>query len=148
MYKIQWHFRSDIWWQSWNCKSGCLLFFTFSISALPPLLKCHCTFYMYGPLVKKTGLQIFKRCSIDWIIAQTILKVPEWAEIENMKNDRLSHFQFQLYHQMSLLKCHSTFYIYGPLGKNDFCKILKRWLISWIIDQNVQRVLVFAVFAL
>ncbi len=31
-----------------------------------------------------------------------------------MKVYHFSHFQFQLCHQRSLLKCHCTFYIYGP----------------------------------
>ncbi len=29
------------------------------------------------------------------------------------------------------------FYIYGALGKKAFCRISKRWFISWIISQNV-----------
>ncbi len=70
------------------------------------------------------------------------------ADIENVKNDRPSDLQFQLYHQRSLLKCHCTFYIYGALGKKVLCQILQRWLISSIIGQNVQRLLIFAVFCL
>ena len=39
----------------------------------------------------------------------------------------------------SFLKSPCTFYIYGALGKKAFCRILKRWLTSWITGQNVQK---------
>ncbi len=32
-------------------------------------------------------------------------------------------------------------------AKKVFCRILTRWLTSWITDQNVQRLQIFAVFA-
>ena len=58
------------------------------------------------------------------------------AEIENVKNDRSSDLQCHLHQQMLLLKCHCIFYIFGPLGKKAFCRILKRWFITWITGQN------------
>ncbi len=39
------------------------------------------------------------------------------------------------------------FSIYGALGKKAFCRILKRWVISWITSQNVQRLQIFAISA-
>ena len=69
------------------------------------------------------------------------------AEIENVKNDRPSDLEFHLRQQMLLLKSHRTFYIYGALGKKAFCQSLKNWVISWIIAQNVQKLLILAVFA-
>ncbi len=39
------------------------------------------------------------------------------------------------------------FYIYGALGKNSFCQILKRWYSCWITGQNVQKLQIFAIFA-
>ena len=33
----------------------------------------------------------------------------------------------------------STFYIYGALAKTAFCRILKRWFITRITCQNVQK---------
>ncbi len=69
------------------------------------------------------------------------------GEIGNVKNDRLSEFQFHLCQQMLLEKSHCTFYIYGALGKKAFCRILKRWFIGWITCQNVQRLQIFAILA-
>ncbi len=46
-----------------------------------------------------------------------------------------------------LQKCHCTFYIYGALGKRDFCRILNRGLISWITGQNFQRLEIFTILA-
>ncbi len=66
------------------------------------------------------------------------------AEIENVKNDRPSDSQFYLRQQMLLLKCHCTFPIYGVLGKKAFRQNLKRWFISWITGQNVQKLQIFA----
>ena len=37
--------------------------------------------------------------------------------------------------------------IYGALDKKAFCRILKRWFISWITDQNVKRLHIFAILA-
>ena len=69
------------------------------------------------------------------------------GEIENLKNDKHSELQFHLRLQMLLLKCHCTFSIYGALGKMAFCRILKRWLLSWITSQNFQRLKVFVILA-
>ncbi len=69
------------------------------------------------------------------------------AEIENVKNDRPSNWHVHLRQQMLLLKCHCTFYIYGPLGRKAFCQILKRCFISWITSLNVQKLQIFAIFA-
>ncbi len=44
------------------------------------------------------------------------------------------------------LKCHCTFYIYGALGKKAFCRIWKRWFISWITGQNVQKLRILLFF--
>ena len=38
-------------------------------------------------------------------------------------------------------------YIYGMLGKKAFCRILKRWSISWITGQNIQKLQIFAILA-
>ena len=48
------------------------------------------------------------------------------AEIENVKNDRLSDLHFHLRQQMLLSKSHCTFYIYGALGKRPFYQNPKR----------------------
>ena len=69
------------------------------------------------------------------------------AEIENVKNDRPSDWQANLRQQMLLIKCHCTFYIYGPLGRKAFCRILKICFISWITSLNVQKLQIFAIFA-
>ncbi len=61
------------------------------------------------------------------------------AEIENVENDKVPDLQFHLCQQMLLLKYHCTFYMYGALGKNAFCRILKRLFINGITGQNVQR---------
>ncbi len=60
------------------------------------------------------------------------------GEAANLKACHFSHFQFQLCHQRSLLKCHSTFYIYGQLVKKVSFRFLKHALfiellprISW-----------------
>ena len=55
------------------------------------------------------------------------------AEIENVKIDRPSDWHAHLPQQMLLLKCHRTFYIYGPLDRKAFCRNLERCFISWII---------------
>ncbi len=46
----------------------------------------------------------------------------------NLKADNFSRFQLQLCHQRSLLKCHCTFYIYGPLVKIAMFRFLKHAL--------------------
>ncbi len=61
------------------------------------------------------------------------------AEIENVKYDRPSDLHFHLRQQMLLLKCDCIFSMYGGLGKKAFFWILKRWFISRITSQNVQR---------
>ncbi len=60
------------------------------------------------------------------------------GEIANLKACHFSLFQFQLSHQRSLLKCHCTFYIYGPVVKKATFRFLKQALfielsskISW-----------------
>ncbi len=35
----------------------------------------------------------------------------------------------------------------SSLFKKGFCRILKRWFISWITDQNVQKLQIFAILA-
>ena len=57
-----------------------------------------------------------------------ILKVASvgGGESANLKACHFSHFQFHLCHQRSLLKCHRTFYIYGPLVKKNDVQIFKR----------------------
>ena len=69
------------------------------------------------------------------------------GEIEYVKNDMPPGFQFHLRQQMLLLKSHCTFYIYGALGKKVFCRILKRWFISRITGQNVQKSQILLFFA-
>ncbi len=69
------------------------------------------------------------------------------AEIENVKNDRPSDLHFHLRHQMLLLKCHCIFAMYGGLGKKAFFWILKRWFISWITSQNIQRLEISAILS-
>ena len=69
------------------------------------------------------------------------------AEIENVKNDMPSDLPFHLRQQMLLLKSHCTFYIYGALGKKAFCWILKRWFISRITGQNIQKLQILLFFA-
>ncbi len=73
MGKVQWHFKSSICW--WNCKSEGLSFFTFSISVLP-FLKCHCTFYMYGPLIKKSMFRFLKDCVLAVLSSKMLRPCP------------------------------------------------------------------------
>ncbi len=47
----------------------------------------------------------------------------------------------------SFLNRTSTFYIYGALCKKAFCRILKRWFISLITGQNVQKLQILLFFA-
>ncbi len=69
------------------------------------------------------------------------------AEIENVKNDRPSDWHANLCKQILFIKCHCTFYIYGPLGRKAFYRILKRCFISWITSLNIQKLQIFAIFA-
>ncbi len=66
-----------------------------------------------------------KKCS-------DILKVASvgGGEIANLKAYHFSHFEFQLCHQRSLLKCRYTFYIYGPLVKKVSFRFLKDALLT------------------
>ncbi len=52
------------------------------------------------------------------------------AEIENVKNDRPSDFQFQFCPPMSLLKCHSIFTYMDCWEKNAFVRLLKYGLLE------------------
>ncbi len=52
------------------------------------------------------------------------------GEIAYLKACHFSPFEFQLCHQRSLLKCHCTFNIYGPLVKKVFVRFLKDALLT------------------
>ena len=52
------------------------------------------------------------------------------GELTNLKTCHFSHFQFHLCHQMSLLKYHCTFFIYGPLVKTLVFRFVKDALLT------------------
>ena len=52
------------------------------------------------------------------------------GESEHLKACQFSHFQFQLCHQRSLLQCHRTFDIHGPLVKKATFRFLKDRVIA------------------
>ena len=63
------------------------------------------------------------------------------AEIANLKVCHFSHFQFQVCHQRSLLKCHCTLYIYGPLVKKVIVRFSKDALLHVlnVLSSRVSR---------
>ena len=65
------------------------------------------------------------------------------AEIENMKNYRLSDMQLHLHYQMLLLKYYHTFYIHGALGKKPFVGFWKDSLSA----ESQADFQIFAIFA-
>ena len=68
-----------------------------------------------------------------------ILKVASvgGGEIADLKSCHFSHFQFQLCHQGSLLKCHCTFYIW-TIGQKAVSQIFERLSIEHFYQANVQ----------
>ena len=66
---MQWPFKSSICWRRWDCKSESHL------RQQMVLLKCHCTFFIYGALSKKAFCQILKRWFISWITGQIVQKL-------------------------------------------------------------------------
>ncbi len=88
------------------------------------------------PSFQNLTKSLFAQCSMD----------VKSAVIENVKNDRPSDWHAHLCRQVLLLKCHYTFYMYGPLCRKAFCRILKSCSISWITSLNVQKLQIFAIF--
>ncbi len=74
-----------------------------------------------------------KKCS-------DILKVASvgGGQHASLKACHFSHFQFQLCHQRSLLKCHCTFYIYGPLVQKSTFSFSKDCLLA-ILSSKMSR---------
>ncbi len=65
-----------------------------------------------------------KKCSNNLKVASV-----GGGEVANLAACHFSHFQFLLCHQRSLLKCHCTFYIYGPLIKKAMFRFFKQALV-------------------
>ncbi len=59
-------------------------------------------------------------------------------EIGNLKACHFSCFQFQLWHQRSLLRCHYTFCIYGLLVKKAMFRFLKDCVLA-ILSSKMSR---------
>ena len=90
--------------------------------------------FKIGQALFGTMVSSCKKCS-------DILKVASVGrgEMANMKQCHFSHFEFQLCHQRSLLKCHCTFYIYGPLVKKSTFRFLKDCVLAILSSKMYRR---------
>ena len=104
-------------------------------------------FWTFWPVIQliyhlfKIQKRAFLPTLLRWKKCSDILKIASVGrgESEHVKACHFSHFQFQLCHQRSLLKCHHTFYIYGPLVKKLTFRFLKDCVLAVLSSKMYRR---------